>query len=181
MKKLLVVGGIALLSVGLAACGNDSSADAEKDGNKSVESVKNTSESSKVTFKNDVVTQENGSKIKFTGSELMADFEGKPMLVILFDYTNNGKKGQDLQFAYLDSIGAKQNLGDTTEDLEMGIPDANFKYQDRADKLNAEVNPGSTVQGAYYYEVKDKTKPVILEIHDSLMNKVGEKEYKVTQ
>lgn len=179
-RNIMLAGGIALLSLGLVACG-DNSASTQKKESETVKDNSSSSETKKASFKDNLITQENGSTIKLTGSEVTNDYEGKPMLVVLFNYTNNSKEAQNLQTAFLDSVTAKQNLGDTTEELDMSIPGDNFKYQDLVDKLQADVNPKKSVKGVYYYEIKDKTKPVILEVHDTMMEKVGTKEYKINK
>lgn len=187
--KGLAIAGTIISAVGVvlliifATLGSSIVDEASKELNKQSETVDDNSSKEKevkASFKNDTITQSDGSKIKFTGSEVMNDFDSKPMLVVLFDYTNNSNEGQNLQLAFLDSVNAYQKLDSTTEDLTMAIPDMNFKYQDRSDKLDADVNPGSTVQGVYTYEIKDTSKPVVLEFKDGMLGEeLGTKEYTI--
>ena len=59
-----------------------------------------------------------------------------------------------------------QNTGATTEDLEMSIMMDN-PYQEKADLLQKDLNPGQTVSGVYYYNFADDTKPVTFEFSDA--------------
>lgn len=172
MKKFIVSILCLCLVFPLAACGNNGGADSGTNNSEPVINGDNNSSNSsnKATFENDTLTTKE-AVFKLTGSELGTDFEGNPMLIVFFDYTNNSEEAKDIQMAWLDCFNAEQNTGATTERLNMGIPDMDFQYQELADMLSKKANPGSTVSAIYYYEVSDASFPVDLKISEGMFGK----------
>lgn len=166
MKKFFVGILCVCMLLSLTACGNDSNSGSSSE---AVPSSKS-NPSERATFENDMLTTDD-AVFKLTGSELSTDYDGQPMLIIFFDYTNNSEEAKDIQMAWLDCFNAEQNTGATTERLNMGIPGMDFQYQELADMLSKKANPGSTVSAIYYYEVSDASFPVDLKISEGMFGK----------
>lgn len=181
MKKIVGLGLILAVSFGLAGCGSsDSGSDtkessAKTEATSSVATNETTVASSateeanaKATYKDHTLTAPDGV-LKITGFERGTDYEGKPMFYVFFDLTNNTKEAQNVQMQYMSFVQAKQNTGATTENLEMAMLMDN-PYQEKADLLQKDINPGATVSGVYYYNFADENQPVTFEFTDTMFS-----------
>lgn len=166
MKKVLITLLCLCLLFPLAGCSSGNSGDSANNN----ETATSSTSSGKATFENDVLTAKE-AVFKLTGSELGTDYDGKPMLLVFFDYTNNSDEAKNIQMAWLNHFNAEQNTGSTTERLSLGFPDMDFPYPELRDMLLKDANPGATVSAVYYYEVPDASYPVDLKISDGLFGK----------
>lgn len=181
MKKIVGLGLILVVSFGLAGCGSSDSGSGTNESSSKTEATSSaaTQESTvassatketdaKATYKDRTLTAPDGV-LKITGFERGTDYEGKPMFYVFFDLTNNTKEAQNVQMQYMSFVQAKQNTGDTTETLDMSMLMDN-PYQEKADLLQKDINPGATVSGVYYYNFADESKPVTFEFTDTMFN-----------
>lgn len=167
MKKFLLSCVVLISLVGLGACGssNDSSSTKHVKSNATA-----TSESKKKdgSYENRTLTVPDGV-LKITGFQKGTDYEGKSMFYVFFDLTNNTKEAKNVQNMYMSFVNAKQNTGDTTEDLQFSIT-TDSPVQDKLDMLQKDVNPGATIQAAYAYDFADESKPVTFIFTDKIFS-----------
>ena len=181
MKKIVGLGLILAVSFGLAGCGSSDSGSDSKESSAKTEATSSVAtnettvassakeeSNAKATYKDRTLTAPDGV-LKITGFERGTDYEGKPMFYVFFDLTNNTQEAQNVQMQYMSFVQAKQNTGATTEDLQMSMMMDN-PYQEKADLLQKDINPGATVSGVYYYNFADETQPVTFEFTDSLVS-----------
>lgn len=167
MKKIFLGSIIAISMLGLAACGSDNNGSTTK---KTESTVTASSAETKKdgTYENRTLTVPDGT-LKITGFQKGTDYEGKSMFYVLFDLTNNTNEAQNVQNMYMGMIQAKQNTGDTTEDLQFSVT-MESPLQDKLDMLQKDINPGATIQGAYAYDFADESKPVTFIFTDKLFS-----------
>lgn len=180
MKKITLFG-FAFLSLMLGACSNDTNEAKSSNSSEAASSEISTeaslatsasSESSTAgTYKDRTLDVPDGT-LKITGFERGQDYEGNPMFYVFFDLTNKSDEAQNVQMLYMSFVSASQNTGATTEDLEMSMMMDN-PYQEKADLLQKDLNPGQTISGVYYYNFADDTKPVTFEFSDALFSLNG--------
>lgn len=183
MKKLISLGLVGLCVFTLSACG----APEEKSKNTSEQkSSQIEKESSSETKKNDDVSysdrtiENKDGKVKITSIEKGADYNNEPIVFVHFELTNKKTEPENVQIAYLSFIKAKQNTGDTTEDLQYAMMTEN-PYQDKVDMLQKDINPNSTIEGVYMYKLADETKPVTFIFSDGMFGKEIAKEEIIVQ
>ena len=167
MKKVLLSCAILISLLGLGACGSSDDSGSTKNV-KSTATATTESKEKNGTYENRTLTVPDGV-LKITGFQKSTDYEGKPMFYVLFDLTNNSKEAQNVQTMYMGLVNAKQNTGDTTENLEFSVT-MDSPVQDKLDMLQKDINPGATIQGAYAYTFADESKPVTFTFTDNLFS-----------
>lgn len=170
MKKVLLSCTLLISLLGVGACGSSDDASSTKNVKSTATATSETSKAQKKdgTYENRTLTVPDGV-LKITGFQKGTDYEGKPMFYVLFDLTNNTDEAENIQSMYMGFVGAKQNTGDTTEDLEFSML-TDSPLQDKLDMLQKDINPGATIQGAYAYNFADESKPVTFTFTDKLFS-----------
>lgn len=111
------------------------------------------------TFENDTLTNSE-VVIKLTGHEIGTSEDGKPVLRVFFDFTNNSSEAYKVAYVpqrYFDPI---QNTGAFTEHLKINLsPDAP-KYAELNEVFHKDVNTGYTVKSLAEYELVNTSTPV---------------------
>lgn len=120
------------------------------------------------TYKNRTLTTPDGV-LKITNIVKGTDYDGKPMIYVLYDLTNTSGESKGVQTMVMGFMDASQNTGATTEKLSFAIT-MDSPYQEQLDMLTKDINDGGTIQGAYAYELADETKPVTFTFTDKLFS-----------
>jgi hypothetical protein len=165
MKRVLLFSLIGVCSLTLAACGSSNESTTKKTSS-TVSAKKETEE--KGTYENRTLTTPEGV-LKITDIVKGTDYDGKPLIYVLFDLTNNSGEAKNVQSMVMGFMSASQNTGSTTEKLDYGIA-MDSPYQEQLDMLQKDINEGATIQAAYTYELADETKPVIFTFTDKLFS-----------
>lgn len=163
MKKKIVVLLVAITSVFvLAAC---SSGNGKTESNTPSAGAVNSSSNEEnnnllgATFENDTLTNANIT-LKITGHEFDTDDEGKPILRVFFEYTNNSSEAYKVAYIPQEYFDPIQNTGAFTEHLQINLSPSNPKYKELNDVFPKEVNPGYTVKSLAEYELVNTSTPV---------------------
>lgn len=163
MKKKIIILLVAITSVFvLAAC---SSGNGKTESNTPSAGAVNSSCNKEnnnllgATFENDTLTNSE-VVIKLTGHEIGTSEDGKPVLRVFFDFTNNSSEAYKVAYVpqrYFDPI---QNTGAFTEHLKINLsPDAP-KYAELNEVFHKDVNTGYTVKSLAEYELVNTSTPV---------------------
>lgn len=105
--------------------------------------------------------------IQYTGSEQGSDYNGDPVLYTFFTVTNNSDESQHVQFFLRNYVNFTQNLGSTTKDLSYAIL-SDSPYQAKLDLLQQDINPGSTVEMVYAFNIEDETKLININFKENM-------------
>lgn len=167
MKKVLLASIIAISTLGLVACSSDDSGNSTKKTESTV-TASSVEKKKDGTYENRTLTVPDGT-LKITGFQKGTNYNGESMFYVLFDLTNNTKEAQNVQTMYMGMVQAKQNTGDTTEDLQFSVT-MDSTVQDKLDMLQKDINPGATIQAAYAYDFADESKPVTFIFTDKLFS-----------
>lgn len=174
---------IALFATGCSS--NNDSKDSSSKNNEKTEKVtkaKNKDVSNnKWTYKNDVFDAGNLT-YKFTKSEIMDSVtDGKQVLVLYTDVTNNSKKEQDPSNIYM-VVHAYQKTDTANKQLDPGIvaldENANSPLQTQEDAMNDKLLPKKTTQGVVLFELENTNK-VTVKFSNSDFKDIGSKTYSV--
>lgn len=125
----------------------------------SVGEVNPNSNEENATFKNDTLTNANIT-LKITGNEFDTNDEGKSILRVFFEYTNNSSEAFKVAYIPQEYFDPIQNTGAFTEHLEIDLSPSNPKYEELNGVFGKEVNPGYTVKSLVEYELVDTSTPV---------------------
>lgn len=170
------------------AFGNDSSSHEKKSKyEKAEKATDKTSENSKDpaknewTFKNDVFSA-GIMTYKLTKSEVLDSSEdGKKVLVIYADVTNNTDEEQDPSNIYM-VMHAFQKTDTANKDLTLGMvkldDNGNSPIQQQEDALNDKLLGNKTVPVAMVFTLENDN-PVSVKFSNADFKTIGEKEYKV--
>lgn len=159
LKKLGVLGFITLLSVVMVACGSSSSSD--KDNSKEKESEK--TEEKKVTDSGDL----GDYTVKIhDGFELAKDYNGKDVIVLTYDFTNNSDDNQSFMFAISDKV-FQNGIGLESAVMSTDSPELKNRSTD--------IQPGASVTVKVGYLLQDTTSPVSVEAKELISLKDDEK------
>lgn len=192
MKKKYILTATLLACTGLAlsACSNSNSNNASSSSSKSTSSKVNKpkkiipSDKAKDrtwTYK-DKVFDAGIETYKFTKSEIRdsAD-EGKKLLVLYCDVTNNSKKEQDPSNVYM-VVHAYQKTDTSNVQLDPGSSalddNGDDPLQTYTDNLQNNLLPGKTVKACIIYELKNDN-PVTLKFENSDFETIGQEVYKI--
>ena len=167
------------------AFGTDSSSHSEKA--KTEKATDKTSENSKDpskrewTFKNDVFSA-GIMTYKFTKSEVMDSVvDGKKVLVVYADVTNNTDKEQDPSNIYM-VMHTFQKTDTANKDLTTGAvktdDDGQSPIQQQEDALNDKLLGNKTVTVAMAFQLENDS-PVTLKFDNENAKNIGEKQYNI--
>lgn len=200
LKKIVSLGSILLAGLVLVGCSgspsksSSSSSAADKSSSSKVSKVEKASsekassvtpsddaENRTWTYKNDVFDA-GIETYKFTKSEIRDSVdEGKKVLVLYCNVTNNSTKEQDPSNIYMVALAYQKN--DTSNvQLNPGMvasdENGNSPIQKQEDGLNNKLLPGKTVEAVITFELNNDN-PVTLEFTNASGTKIGEKVYQV--
>lgn len=175
MKKFLSLLVIAVLAVGLVACGGS--------GNSGETDVDKTETASDVYFKDGVLQLEDG-KIEITDTKVVeAGAKGnedseKPVIVFYYTATNESEKELGASTIWIAAFDVHQDTDkDTVNELEIG------SYSDEnidSDKANSDMKPGGSVKNMISYELDDMEIPVVLKATQGIGGKdLGEQTFNI--
>lgn len=94
-------------------------------------------------------------KLEYVSHEIVQDYEGKPTILIHFNFTNNSDKSTSAQLLFHPKVF--QNGVECEFGILMDAPEA---YQN----LSKEIQPGTTLEVAFPYVLTDTTNPVDVEV-----------------
>lgn len=188
IRNVALASTVALLSLGLTACGNsNSSSKKSSSNNSSTETI--TKRKSSVTtksedgwtYKNSVFKTKNLT-YRFTKTELMdSDIEGKDAIVMYFNVTNTSEKKQLPSDVYM-YIHAYQNTSSSEVRLNPGSiktdENNNDPLQEYNDNLNNKLLPKKTVKAVVVFILKNN-KPIKITFENSNFRVIGRKIYKI--
>ena len=191
MKKKYILRATLLACTGLAltACSNSNnsnSASSSKSSSSKVNKPKKVVPSDKAkdrtwTYKNKVFDA-GIETYKFTKSEVRdSATEGKKLLVLYCDVTNNSKKEQDPSNVYM-VMHAYQKTDTSNVQLDPGSAalddNGNDPLQEYDDNLNNKLLPGKTVKACVAYELKNDN-PVTVKFENSDFDTIGQEIYQI--
>lgn len=189
MKKKLVIAvtSLALLGMVTSACSsNNNSSNSSKSSSSKVNKPKKVVPSDKAkdrtwTYKNKVFDA-GIETYKFTKSEVRdSATEGKKLLVLYCDVTNNSKKEQDPSNVYM-VMHAYQKTDTSNVQLDPGSAalddNGNDPLQEYDDNLNNKLLPGKTVKACVAYELKNDN-PVTVKFENSDFDTIGQEIYQI--
>lgn len=191
MKKKYILSATLLACTGLAltACSNSNnsnSASSSKSSSSKMNKPKKVVPSDKAkdrtwTYKNKVFDA-GIETYKFTKSEVRdSATEGKKLLVLYCDVTNNSKKEQDPSNVYM-VMHAYQKTDTSNVQLDPGSAalddNGNDPLQEYDDNLNNKLLPGKTVKACVAYELKNDN-PVTVKFENSDFDTIGQEIYQI--
>lgn len=186
MKKAMTLGMVFISSIALAACGNKSSnttASSSSSSSKVEKAVSKQTDPSKRkwTYKNNIFDA-GIETYKFTKSEVRdSAADGKKVLVLYCDVTNNSKKEQDPSNIYM-VVHAHQKTDTADKQLDPGTnaldENANDPLQKYSDALHDNLLPGKTTQAVIMFELVND-KDVAVEFENANFKTIGKKTYSV--
>lgn len=186
MKKIGLLCVTALVCLSLAACGNknasnksNSSSNTEK-----ASSVKPSDQASNRTwtYRNNVFDA-GIETYRFTKAEVRdSSEEGKKVLVLYCDVTNNSKKEQDPSNVYMVMhANQKNNTSDVQLNPAAGTKldeNGNDPLQKQSDNLNNKLLPGKTTHAVIMFTLQNNN-PVKVSFQNADFETIGTKTYKV--
>lgn len=144
MKKTWVVVAVLLLSLSLAACGSSSSSS----------DTANADTASKTEQVGEGTLGEYA--VKFTDATLAKDYEGKDVIIVSYDFTNNGEESASAMV----SITVKA-FQDGVELSDAYLIDASDVYN--AENQMKELKTGATLNCQEAYVLSSTTSPIEVE------------------
>ena len=159
-KKLLSIIIICILAVSVVACGGSEEPKEEKESTEAT-APSQTEEQEEAEAQTGTVEKINldnseGTLI-YTKHEVTSDFEGKPAVLVYFDYTNKKDESSFAQMTFYPQVF--QN----GVECEMGITTAENESVSNASK---EIQKDTTINVAYIFVLQDNTNPVTLKVSD---------------
>lgn len=100
--------------------------------------------------------------LKYIRHELSTNYDGNPVILIYFDYTNTGEEAKNVQFAFHPTV--YQNGIQCDFDFPVETVEANKN-------LSKNIQTGTTLQVAFAYELQDTQNPVTVEVSELLKDK----------
>ena len=94
-------------------------------------------------------------KLEYISHEIIQDYEGKPTILIHFNFTNNSDKSTSAQLIFYPKVF--QNGVECEFGILMDSPEA---YQN----LSKEIQPGTTLEVGFPYVLSDTESPVDVEV-----------------
>ena len=183
MKKIVTIGITVLAGLTLTACGNNksNSASSKSSSTETASSVKPSDQASNRTwtYKNNVFDA-GIETYRFTKSEVRDSSEdGKKVLVLYCDVTNNSKKEQAPSNVYM-VVHAYQKTDTSNVQLDPGMvaldENGNNPLKEQDDNLNNQLLPGKTVHAVMVYTLKNNN-PVKVTFENPDFNTIGTKTY----
>lgn len=100
--------------------------------------------------------------LKYVKHELSTNYEGNPVILIYFDYTNTGEEAENAQLAF--HLTTYQNGIECDFDFPADTVEAN-------QNISKKIQPGTTLQIAFAYELQDTQNPVTVEVSELFKDK----------
>lgn len=157
MKKKIVTLMLAVtMAFAVTACGGND----DKGGSADTQDVKvkEDKKSDVMTGNVDQISLDNPEgTLAFTRYEVTTDYEGKPAILVYFDYTNKQEKTSYAQMTFYPQVfqnGVECQMGFSMEDNES------------LHNASKEIQKDTTLGIAYIYELQDNTNPVTLKVTD---------------
>lgn len=156
-KKMFLTATTATMLL-LAACGSAETTSTNEGTASIVETKETTTEETteKVTETEKKINLEvEDGKIEYISHEIIQDYEGKPTILIHFNFTNNSDKSTSAQLLFHPKVF--QNGVECEFGILMDAPEA---YQN----LSKEIQPGTTLEVGFPYVLSDTENPVDIEV-----------------
>lgn len=164
MKRRIVAGVLALTLLSmLTACGGGSSSGSNSNSNTSNESVAETEEqTSDDTTEESTVSGDEGDlgdyHVKINDATFDKDYEGNPMIVIHYDFTNNSDDSQSALFAlsskaYQDGVELETAMALNDDAYDAGI-------------AQKDIKPGVTIEDCQIAYTLTSESPVEFEVSE---------------
>lgn len=168
MRKKIFLTAATVTMLFLAACGSTEATSttnaSTSEGTTSVAETEKTTEkettteetTEKVTETEKKINLEvEDGKIEYISHEIIQDYEGKPTILIHFNFTNNSDKSTSAQLLFHPKVF--QNGVECEFGILMDAPEA---YQN----LSKEIQPGTTLEVGFPYVLSDTENPVDIEV-----------------
>lgn len=162
-KKLIGMVLVMTLALSLTACGGSSDSDKgeskkETEAEAPKESEEDADEDAVTTGAVDKISIDNAEgTLTYTSHEVTTDYEGKPALIVYFDYTNKKDEASYSQMTFYPQVF--QNGVECTIGI---IMDENEAISNSTKQIQKDV----TLNIAHVYELQDNTNPVTLKVTD---------------
>ena len=161
-KKLLAVLLAATMALSITACGGSSEPKEEEKTTEETEQTKQKEDESEeadvITGKVDSISIDNEEgTLTYTNHELSSDYEGNPVIIVYFDYTNKKDETSYAQMTFYPQ--AFQN----GVECDMGIL---MDENEGVSNSSKEITTGTTLNVAFVYELQDNTSPVTMKVTD---------------
>lgn len=128
------------------------------------------------SYAEDTLTTKYGT-FSFKEATYSESLEGKPVVLVHFDYTNTTEENQNIEFLIWDYFDGVQIFENTTEPVGSLMMFGDEEYYDEYQNTQVEINPGGTVSAAYGFVLKDASAPLTLNFKDENGSLVGTREY----
>lgn len=187
-KYIIVATGLAFIGLATSACSSSSSSsnNSSKTSSSKVNKPKkvvpsDTAKDRTWTYKNKVFDA-GIETYKFTKSEIRdSATDGKKILILYCDVTNNSTKEQDPSNVYM-VVHAYQKTDTSNVQLATGMAalddNGNDPLQTYEDNLNNKLLPGKTVKACLAFELKNNN-PVTVKFDNSNFDNIGQEIYEV--
>ncbi|MFR6313197.1 MAG: DUF5067 domain-containing protein [Ruminococcus sp.] len=155
MKQKWIAGLLAVsMMAAMAGCAEttDSSSSHAEETSAAESSAAEETEAEDIT---EAAAEETEFQVELLGTSVSQDYEGKPVLVVEYNFTNNSDEAQSFIFACQDKVF--QN-GIECDDTVIGCDDIDSQQQ-----MN-EIQPGTTYALKIGYHLQDTTSPVDIEV-----------------
>lgn len=190
MKKRYILGATLLTaaSLSLTACSSNSNSSSSKSTstsskvNKPMKVVPSADAKNRTWTYKDKVFDAGIETYKFTKSEIRdSSTDGKKVLVLYCDVTNNSNKEQDPSNVYM-VVHANQKTDSSDIQLDPGMAalddNGNDPLQTYDDNLNNKLLPGKTVKACLVYELKNDN-PVKVTFENPDFDVIGSETYQI--
>lgn len=97
-----------------------------------------------------------GYNVTYTGHETSTDYEGKPCVIIYYNFTNNGEKNMNAAFSSYFKVF--QNGIECETAIKMDAPDSYENYM-------KDIQPGTTIEVCQIFSITD-TSDLTVEVSD---------------
>lgn len=164
MKKKIIGMLLAVsLALSLTACGgngdnNKSENEDEKEATAQEDNAEDVDENKPVTGTVEKISVDNTEgTLTYTGHEVGSDYEGKPVLIVYFDYTNKKDEASYSQLTFYPQVfqnGVECSIGILMDENEA------------VTNSTKEIQKDVTLNIAQVYELQDNTNPVTLKVTD---------------
>lgn len=165
-KKVITIGAVSLIALGLAGCDSNSDTTHNTDASKST--VVSSSSESKYGFKDDTLTLRDLT-LKITKIELVKpgsqDYNNKWRLAVYFDLTNNTDKDINPLTALSVMSAVQDTNGSQVDNLKVSVN--LMKNKDLTDKQSDQIKKGCTAPGCIVYDLTNNTDKVTLNFENN--------------
>ena len=128
------------------------------------------------SYAEDTLTTKYGT-FKFKEATYSETLEGKPVVLVHFDYTNSSEENQNIELLIWDYFNGVQIFENTTESVGSLMMIGDEEYYEEYANTQVEINPGGTVPAAYGFVLKNTSAPLTLNFKDENGSIIGTREY----